>query len=64
VDVRGFALDEAVTLLQRQGYGVTTQEVRSKKGLEGNERRVVRVKLFEDKKEAALTYAQFKTAVE
>lgn len=58
----GFELSAAVLQLEREGYLVIAQEVRSKKGMSGNERRVVREKQI-DEKTVCLTYALFQTQI-
>ena len=66
-DVLGLELSHAVDVLERAGYEVQTQEVRSRKGVPGNERRVVRARaLPEDsggRPRICLTYAVFCTQV-
>ncbi len=63
----GFELARAVTLLEQTGYEVETQEVRSRKGLAGNERRVVRQRIMPSSADGqpriCLTYAVFCTQV-
>lgn len=63
ISVLGFELEHARTLLEAAGYTVTVQEVRSRKGLEGNERRVVRQRFLGEER-VDLTYAVFKTVIE
>ena len=41
--VLGLELQLACDLLEAEGYRVQTQELRSRKGLDGNEARVIRV---------------------
>lgn len=63
----GFELSHAVTMLEQAGYEVVTEEVRSRKGLKGNERRVVRQKAMPStvngQPRICLTYAVFCTKV-
>lgn len=66
ISVLGYALDTAVKALQGEGFSVQCMEVRSKKGVEGQESRVVRQLLtgeadLEGKPIVALTYAVFQT---
>ena len=56
----GYELSRAEEILQAEGFQVRSEEVRSRKGLLGNEARVVRQRLSDDG-EAILTYAIFKT---
>lgn len=67
IEVLGFELSHAVKTLERAGYDVTTVEVRSRKGLTGNERRVVRQQTLPSKADRqpciCLTYAVFCTQV-
>lgn len=61
-DALGMELAKAKAYLAGQGYRVTEKETRSKKGVDGNEARVIRVrKTGEDSVE--LCYAVFKTNV-
>lgn len=61
-DVLGMELEKAKAYLAAQGYRVTEKEVRSKKGVPGNEARVIRVR--ETAAESVeLCYAVFKTNV-
>lgn len=62
MSVLGFELSAAVLQLEREGYLVITQEVRSKKGMPGNERRVVRETPINEKT-VCLTYALFQTQI-
>lgn len=67
INVLGLALSQAVSLLEAEGYAVETVEVSSKKGVQGNERRVVRQQalpvLSGGPKRICLTYAVFLTDV-
>lgn len=62
MNVLGLPLNEALGLLEAGGYSVTVKEVRSKKGLDGDEDRVVRVNDNGDKN-VLVTYANFQTNV-
>jgi predicted secreted protein len=62
-DVLGFELHNAMDILAREGYAVTCAQVSSKKGVSGNEARVVRVRRTGDDS-VELTYAVFKTDVD
>ena len=48
IDTLGLPLDQARRLLTAQGYSVSDMEVRSRKGTEGGELRVVRVRKKDD----------------
>lgn len=65
--VLGLELSTAVALLEKEGYTVVTVEVSSKKGVAGNERRVVRERVLPAEpgqpKRICLTYAVFQTDV-
>jgi hypothetical protein len=67
IEVLGFELSRAVMILEQAGYEVTTGEVRSRKGLMGNERRVVRQQAMPSNADGQprirLTYAVFCTQV-
>ena len=67
ISVLGLPFSEAVALLEAEGYAVETVEVSSKKGVQGNERRIVRQKelpvLPGGPKRICLTYAVFLTDV-
>lgn len=56
----GLELGEAERLLKERGYEVERVETRSRKGVEGNEARVVRERVKEGVK-VELLYAVFKT---
>lgn len=62
-DVLGFELHNAVDVLTRAGYTVTCAQFSSKKGVDGNEARVVRV-CETGEQMLELTYAVFKTDVD
>lgn len=62
-DVLGFELHNAMDILAREGYAVTCAQVSSKKGVIGNEERVVRVRRSGDFF-IELTYAVFRTDVD
>lgn len=55
------SLENAETVLKSEGINVRLVETRSKKGVDGNDRRVVRVRKEGDTVE--LTWALFKTDV-
>lgn len=62
--VLGLPLDEAEALLRGRGYTVISSEVRSKKGVpEGNDKRVIRVRMDESAKTVYLAYSVFKTQI-
>lgn len=61
--VLGFELHEATDKLAREGYAVTCTQVSSKKGVAGNEARVVRVRRTGERS-VELTYAVFRTDVD
>jgi len=62
-DVLGLELNRAAELLAREGYEVAAAQVSSKKGVAGNDARVVRVRRTGEFK-VELTYAVFKTDVD
>ncbi len=62
-DVLGLELSEAVRRLEREGYAVTAAEVRSRKGTDGQENRVVRQQILDDGR-VSLTYALFRVETE
>ncbi|HWQ58726.1 MAG TPA: hypothetical protein VN540_06865 [Clostridia bacterium] len=62
-DVLGFELHRATELLAREGYAVSCAQISSKKGVPGNEARVVRVRRTGDFC-VELTWAVFKTDVD
>lgn len=61
--VEGLELSVAVSELEKRDIMVETLEVSSRKGVDGNERRVVRAIQTGDST-AVLTWAWFKTAVD
>ena len=63
-DVLGYELAAAVAILEREGFSVETEEARSRKGMPGNERRVIRQRVIDDEKRVCLTYAVFQTVIE
>lgn len=64
-DVRGYELRKAEDILRSEGYKVVAEEVRSKKGVpDGNDKRVIRVRLVESENTVYLAYSIFKTAVD
>lgn len=62
-NVLGIELHHAEELLRAEGESVQTLEVRSRKGVNGNEARVVR-QCVRDDGTVVLTYAIFKTDYE
>jgi len=60
--VLGYELERARALLEAEGYSVSCVETRSRKGIEGNEARVVRQR--EANGAVELTYSIFKTDCE
>lgn len=67
MSVLGLELSRAVRRLTEEGYEVETLEVRSRKGVLGNERRVIREQALPaagGRPRVCLTYAVFSTAVE
>lgn len=62
-NVEGLELSVAVSELEKRGIRAQTLEVSSRKGVDGNERRVVRAIQTGDST-AVLTWAWFKTAVD
>ena len=63
-DVRGLELRLAEDILTAEGYTVVSREVRSKKGVpDGDDKRVIRVRLVESENTVYLAYSIFKTAV-
>ncbi len=59
-DVLGLPLERAAALLAGEGLRVCAQELRSRKGLAGNEDRVIRQR-FVPPDGVELLYASFKT---
>lgn len=63
-DVRGMELSAAEQLLRAEGFTVVTEEIRSRKGVEGgSDKRVIRVRLADGGSSVCLAYSVFKTAV-
>ncbi len=63
-DVRGLSLSEAEDILRSEGHNTVSEEVRSKKGVaDGDDKRVIRVRLVESENTVYLAYSVFKTAV-
>lgn len=60
ISVLGLSLEEAARLLQEAGFAVKLTETRSRKGLAGNEARVVRQRIL-NSGEVELVYSVFKT---
>ena len=61
ISVLGYELSRAVAMLEEQGYAVICVETRSRKGVAGNEARVVRERISDGK--AELVYAVFLTEI-
>ena len=63
-DVRGFRLSDAESILKSEGFNVVCEEVRPKKGVpDGNDERVIRVRMVEAENTVYLAYSVFKTEV-
>ena len=62
ISVLGYELSRAIELLEAQGYAVRCVETRSRKGVDGSERRVVRQRMNDG--QAELVWAVFKTECE
>lgn len=63
-DVRGMELSHAEDLLRKEGYTVVSREVRSKKGVpDGDDKRVIRVRLVGSENTVHLAYSIFRTSV-
>ena len=62
ISVLGYELSRATELLVAQGYAVRCVETRSRKGVDGSERRVVRQRMNDG--QAELVWAVFKTECE
>ena len=63
-DVRGYSLELAENILKSEGYNVVSEEVRSRKGVpDGDDKRVIRVRLDKTENTVYLAYSVFKTAV-
>lgn len=59
-DVLGWELTHAVAALEAEGFSVVTVGVSSRKGVKGNERRVIRQRQTGEA-QAELTFSVFKT---
>lgn len=60
----GQPLDRAVSLLEARGYRIETVETRSRKGVEGDSLRVIRIEeLGCAEPIVRITYSEFKTNV-
>ncbi|MEL7607942.1 MAG: hypothetical protein AAGU74_00370 [Bacillota bacterium] len=62
IDVLGFELSRAAQMLRASGYEVCCLEVKSRKGVAGNEARVIRQRPLSDGR-IELAYSVFKTDV-
>ena len=62
ISVLGYELERAVELLESAGYSVTCTETRSRKGVDGSEKRVIRQRIADG--QAELVWAVFKTECE
>ena len=63
-DVRGFWLSDAESILKSEGFNVVSEEVRSKKGVpDGDDKRVIRVRMVGAENTVYLAYSVFKTEV-
>ncbi len=62
ISVLGYELNRATELLEAQGYTVHCVETRSRKGVDGSEKRVVRQRMNDG--QAELVFAVFKTECE
>ena len=62
ISVLGYELSRAVELLESAGYTVHCVETRSRKGVDGSEKRVVRQRMKDG--QAELVFAVFKTECE
>lgn len=58
--VLGYEFDAARRILESEGFTIILSEARSKKGLTGGEKRIVRQQLTEGQR-VLLTYAVFRT---
>lgn len=62
--VLGLALEEAVAEAESRGYIAVSNEVRSRKGVpDGDDKRVIRVRMDESAKTVYLAYSVFKTRI-
>lgn len=61
----GMELEDAILRLKEAGYTISLTEIRSKKGMEGNSKKVIRANYFLDGKEkrANIAYSVFKTDI-
>lgn len=62
ISVLGYELSRAIKLLEEAGYQVACTETRSRKGVSGSEKRVVRQRIAD--RQAELVWAVFKTDCE
>lgn len=62
-NVEGLELTAAISALEAEGIHADTVEVSSRKGVDGNERRVVRA-IQTGENSAELTFAVFKTRID
>ena len=62
ISVLGYELSRATELLESEGYQVYCVETRSRKGVDGSEKRVVRQRIADG--QAELVWAVFKTECE
>jgi len=62
ISVLGYELSRAAELLESEGYQVHCVETRSRKGVDGSEKRVVRQRIADG--QAELVWAVFKTECE
>lgn len=60
----GYELSAAAAYWRQRGYAVSVKEIRSRKGLSGNERRVIREQFAREGKSVCLSYAEFQTEIE
>lgn len=60
IGLLGQPLKKAVSILESKGYSVKTIEARSKKGVEGDSLRVIRM-IEESDGVILITYSEFKT---
>ncbi|OQB25325.1 MAG: hypothetical protein BWY11_00665 [Firmicutes bacterium ADurb.Bin182] len=65
ISVLGFELKKAVDMLEKCGFTVNCVEYSSRKGVKGNEKRVIRQSFInEDQSRIELVYSLFKTDVD
>lgn len=62
ISVLGYELSRATELLEAEGYTVHCIETRSRKGVDGSEKRVVRQRIADG--QAELVWSVFKTECE